>query len=75
MSKKVSQSSHAESGLPDVAQVDACHGELDDPVLGQEAPDQWCMFLAYVVVIVFLSHARLTISANRPLKQTRGVLV
>lgn len=61
-------------GLNVAAQIDACHGELDDSILGQEAPDQWCMFLAHVLMVVFFAHAGLTIGAHRPLKQTPGFL-
>ena len=74
MSKKASQSSHAESNLPDAVQIDTCYGELDDPILGQEVSDQGCMFLAHVLVVVFFGHTGFTIGANRPLKQTPGFL-
>ena len=74
MSERVSQSSCGELGLAGAAQNKACHGEFDYSILGQEAPDQWCVFLAHVLVVVFFAHAGLTIGANRPLKQTTGFL-
>ena len=75
MSKEVSQSRRAESSLADVVRIDTYHGELDDPILGQETLDQGCVFLAHVLVVVFFGHARLAIGANGPLKQTPGLLV
>lgn len=47
----------------------ACHGKLDDSILGQKAFGQWRVLLAHVPVVVFFAHAGLTIGANRPLKQ------
>ena len=47
----------------------ACHGKLDDSIFCHNAFDQWRMFLAHVLVVIFFAHAGLTIGADRPLEQ------